>query len=1108
MSKDNKYQHQIGEGLTLLREALSPYVRRQLRARYKDAWWREGAEPHVRSMTELRSRLERAKSDDERFGLLDIQALLTILNNVWGEAFQADLGQAGRNYANELRDYRNRWAHQGDFTIQDAYRFFDTTTRLLEMIAAPQRAQTGETAQAIMIEINDQDRRATPALFQTRPSSAVLRPWREIATPHPDVSAGRYQQAEFAADLYQVITGRASAEYADPKQFFERTYFTEGLSQLLSRAWLRLNGTGGDPVVELQTNFGGGKTHSMLALYHLFGGQIEPSEISGINKITKLMGSSNPPLPKVKWAVLACNHLAVDSPWAKSDGTEIHTLWGEMAWQLGGKQGYDMVAEADRQGVSPGGKKLIDLFERFGPALVLIDEWVVYARMLIGKEGLPAGTFDANMSFVQSLTEAAKATKHTLVVAAIPASEIEVGGENGQFALGRIRNVFSRVEAIWKPASAEEAFEIVRRRLFEPLSDKAIEQRNAVCKAYATLYSENRGDFPPECYELTYEERLKSAYPIHPELFDRLYQDWSTLERFQLTRGVLRLMATVIHELWMRGDSSLMIQPGTVPLDSQTVRTEFSRHLPDGWNAVLDKDVDGSQSRTLILDQQNPALGRFSACRRVARTVFIGSAPTTGAQRARGILEVRVKLGCAQPGETPATFGDALNRLTEQLTYLYLDAAHYWYDTHPTITRIAADRAAQFEHKSDLIEDEITRRVREMTRSNRGDFTSVHAMPNDGSDVPDESSCRLVILRPNVAHRSNSQESPALEAAQNILDKRGNVSRQYRNMLVFLASDADRLTELRQAVQNWLAWTSIQQEKDSLNLDANQLQQVSRQIKRYEDAITAQIMETYSYLLVPTQDGTSPMEWQVSRLQGGESLVLRAARKLLNEQTLITEWSPTLLRMELDRNLWKNQDYLSVRQIWEYLAQYLYLPRLKNSDVLVKAIRSGVGSLNWVDYFAYAASVNTENHHFVGLVTSAMPDIYLDGQSVLVKPEVAARQREAERQAETPIMPVQGVEHPIGEPRSETDISATQQTVTIIRRFHGSVELDPTRPGRDAGRVADEVISHLTGLVGAKARIILEIQVDVPGGIPEDKIRTINENCNTLKFKEHGFEES
>jgi len=1095
----------IGQGLETLRKALAPYIKRQLASVYKDKWWSLGAEPHVSRMAELKTKLAKAKDDDARLSMLDIAALFTVIDRAWGEAFQADLGKAGRSYVNELSDVRNRWAHQESFTLDSTYRAFDTMTRLLEMVTAPERVETAEMARKIMGEINEQSKASQPALMQTASgASASLKPWREVATPHPDVASGKFQQAEFAADLFQVITGRASEEYKNPKEFFRRTYFTVGLSQLLGRAWQRLSGTGGDPVVELQTNFGGGKTHSLLALYHLFSGAVKTTDVEGVENIGAQTKNLPEKLPTANRAVLACNSLSVDSPWKKPDGTVIRTLWGEMAWQLGGKDGYKLVAEADKQSVSPGGEKLTQLFEQYGPALILIDEWVVYARQLIGKENLPAGSFDVNMSFVQSLTEAAKAAGNTLVVAAIPASDVEVGGENGRTALERIRNVFGRVETIWKPASAEEAFEIVRRRLFDALSEKNEKERDKVCRAFAEMYRENRGDFPPECREADYEERLKHAYPIHPELFDRLYQDWSTLERFQLTRGVLRMMASVIHEMWARGDHALMIMPSNLPLDSQAVRTEFTRHLADGWSAVIDKDIDGSTSKPFNLDSVTPSLGRYSASRRVARTVFVGSAPSSAGQRIRGLEEVRVKLGCAQPGESVATFGDALRRLSEQLSYLYSDGSRYWFDTHITINRTAADRAAIYERKPEIVEDEIVRRLRDTTRHDRGEFTAVHTVPSDSSDVPDEMSCRLVVLNPKYSQRAKQKDSKAVEAAQDILEHRGNSPRLYRNMLIFIAADADRLPELQEAVRLWKAWTSIEEEKEQLNLDPVTERQVKKQIQSNEDTITERMKETFCHLLVPTQEGTSSIEWQSTKLQG-DNLVARASKKLIADQSMIPNWSAALLRMELDKWLWKEKDHIKVKDVWEYFAQYIYLPRLKDEQTLIGAIRAGVGSLTWKDFFAYASAVRDDGH-YVGLVTGANPSITLDSVSVLVKPDAAKKQREEElaKEERPQFQPnLDGTPDNIKEPAPGEAIAIPP---ALITHFHGTVELDPTRMGRDAGRIADEIVAHLTSIGGAKAKITLEIDVEVPNGIPEDRVRIVNENSNTLKFKNQGFE--
>src|SRR6185369_3218555 len=254
-------------------------------------------------------------------------------------------------------------------------------------------------------------------------------------------------------------------------------------------------------------------------------------------------------------------------------------------------------------------------------------------------------------------------------------------------------------------------------------------------RAFAEFYRAQHQEFPPECHESDYEKRIKAAYPIHPEIFDRLYTDWSTLVKFQRTRGVLRLMAAVIHSLWEKGDRNPLILPANIPIDDPRVQFELTRYLSDNWVPVIEKDVDGPSALPLRLDGEVPNLGKFAACRRVARTIYLGSAPTAGAAN-RGIEDRQIKLGCVMPGESPAVFGDALRRLSSAATFLYQDGARYWYSTQPTVTKLAEDRAEQLKRNPDPVVAEIGNRLRADLRV-MGDFRRIHTMPQSGADVPD-----------------------------------------------------------------------------------------------------------------------------------------------------------------------------------------------------------------------------------------------------------------------------------------------------------------------------------------------------------------------------------
>jgi len=353
---------------------------------------------------------------------------------------------------------------------------------------------------------------------------------------------------------------------------------------MLNSVVRRLTGQGGDPVVQLQTAFGGGKTHAMMAVYHLAKCEKPVAHLPGIPPILDEMKISE--LPQTRIAVLDGNSLSPSHP-RKRGNLNINTIWGEMAWQIGGEEGYKMLDHADRDGTSPGKEILAKIFKRFSPCIVLMDETVAYIRQFVENKTYSGGTFGSNMAFIQALTEAIGQVPSAMVFASLPESDLEAGGERGKHALRQLEHLFHRIEAIWKPVSSEEGFEIVRRRLFTPLTNNEI--RDAVCKSFADTYIE-KGNYPAETKESAYFQRMTSAYPFHPEIFDRLYEDWASLENFQRTRGVLRLMAMVVHRLWVDGNQDYLIMPSSIPMYDTQVKNELVRYLPTGWEPVLDRD--------------------------------------------------------------------------------------------------------------------------------------------------------------------------------------------------------------------------------------------------------------------------------------------------------------------------------------------------------------------------------------------------------------------------------------------------------------------------------------------------------------------------------------
>ena len=1082
----------VFEGMEVLPEALTPFVEKRLENTLTGHWQVQVAE---------KLRLRAANGEIA----WDQAALLNAMDRYWGDAFRTVLGRAERAIVNELIDVRNKLSHNETFTYDDAERALDSMRRLMEAIGAGDTAeQLGKMRDTILrtkfTELQrNEERRGTRRQGISVEVAGGLLPWREVIEPHEDVATGEFRQAEFAADLGKVHGGSAPSEYRDAREFFGRTYLTDGLRTLLVGAAKRLSGTGGDPVVELQTNFGGGKTHSMLALYHM-AGETPARDLPGLDQLLSEHGVAIP--ESISRAVVVGTSRGPQDTIAGESGREIRTTWGEMAWQLGGAAAFDRIAENDAKGIAPGSELLESIFRDCAPCLILIDEWVAYLRQIYKTNGLPSGSFDANLSFVQSLTEAVKTSPGTVLVAALPASQIEVGGEGGAEALARLKQTFSRVESSWRPASQEESYEIVRRRLFKDIPGDRFHHRDNTLKQFAKLYRDNANEFPSGSADEDYRRKLEKAYPIHPELFDQLYTSWGSLERFQRTRGVLRLMAQAIHELWMNNDPSVMIMPGGIAVGSNRVEPELLHYLDVSWQSIIAGDVDGVGSIPYKIDQSAPNLNRHSAARRVARAVFMGTAPVHS-QENKGLDDKQINLGVVQPGERPAIFGDALRRLGNQARFLHGDLGRYWYSMSASLNRLAADRAEQIEEALVVIEIDKTLAAYINGLGDRGHFDAVQVAPGNSGDIPDEAGgVRAVVL--GVAHPHSGREgSEALKTARDMLLHRGSTPRVYRNMLVFLTAEARQIDNLKDAMRGVLAWEGIVRDTERLNLTQSDSALARDKAAEVKETMRTRLREAWCYLLYPVQDGAeAEVTWISGKAPVQDGILGRASKRLVDEEALLTELGPGRLDRELQRYIWNGKDHVSLKDLWEYVNRYTYLPRLKNRSVLVKTIGSAVGGL-LPGPFAYAESWDEATGDYRGLVidNAGNVQIVIDSESVIVNPAVAEANRPApptrteHRPDETP--PPDPAEVPDKDAEDPTPPAEVKPT-----RFIGTVMISADRPARDIHQIVEAVIEQLTTLPGSEVTLKLEIDAEVPSGLDRGKVRTLIENANTLDFIE------
>ena len=1086
----------VFEGLELLPEALIPFVEKHLDGKVKGHW-----------RAKVMERVDGLRSNSSGKIKWDLAGVLKAMMFFWKECFSMVLGRAERALISELLEVRNRHAHNEPFSYDDAERALDSMRRLLEAISAGKAASELARMRDTILRTKfteqqrNEERRKPPQLdISYEPISGLL-PWREVVEPHQDVAMGDFQQAEFAANLSTVHEGDGSDEYSNPHEFFSRTYLTDGLSRLLEGAAKRLSGEPADPVVELQTNFGGGKTHSMLALYHM-AGKAKTQDLPGLDQ---LLAEKKLTVPeKVSRAVLvgtASGPLDPQSRKAKRS-RKINTMWGEMAFQLGGERAFQMVAEQDAKGIAPGSGLLQAIFEKCAPNLILVDEWVVYLRQIYKMDGLPSGSFDANLSFVQSLTEAVKVSPKTLLVATLPASQIEVGGEGGKEALDRLKRTFSRIESSWRPASQEESYEIVRRRLFKQIPGDKYAHRDNTLKQFARMYRDNANDFPLGCADEDYRRKLEKAYPIHPDLFDHLYTAWGSLEAFQRTRGVLRLMAQVIHELWMSGDPSVMIMPGNIAIGSERVETELRRYLPDAWQSIIAGDVDGENSTPYTIDRAAANLNRSGATRRVARAVFMATAPSEGQQNP-GISDKQINLGVVQPGEKTAIFGDALRRLTNQAKFMHSDRGRCWYSMSPSLNRMAADRAEQKDEA--VVQEKIDKKLTSYVKGikDRGHFDKVQVALGGSAEVPDEpDGVRAVVL--GITHPHGGRNgSDALDEVKDILNRRGNSQRVYRNTLVFFAADGKQLDGLKSAMRTSLAWSDmlIDAQSGRLDLKTSDIVRVDEKSKEWENTVLTRLKETWCYLICPYQESPqSEIDFASSKVNAQDGVFDRASKKLNREGYLFYEFGPRNLNRTLKSYIWKERSHLHLKDLWEYLSSYIYLPRLKGKEVLVRTVQGAIGEIV-PGPFAYAERWDEESQTYQGLAidNSSSAFVTIDSDSLIVRSDVA----EAHRPESAPDPDGDGVSEPDPSGKNgggDTTASPGSAEESKPTRFQGTVMLPADRPSRDMGDIVEGIVEQLTELPDAEVTLKLEIDAEVPSGLDKAKVRTLIENANTLKF--------
>jgi len=710
-------------------------------------------------------------------------------------------------------------------------------------------------------------------------------PWFKNVKPHKDIQDGHLDESIFAANLSEVASGKGREIYTNPEMFFQKTFFTSGLKNIAKRAIKGLNGgqDSDNRIVSLQTGFGGGKTHTLISLYHIakLGKKANESEFT--KQLLDEIGK-----PKFDSANVAVFTNNTNDPiqGRKVKGTRIRTIWGEIAYQLGGMEGYNLIKENDEKLVAPKGlfKKIL---EEYNPSLILIDELADYCVSAANVKVEKGSLMDQTISFLQELTSAVSETDNTILICTLPASKLEITASDlGEQILTALENRLDRYGAKQKPVEEEEVFEVVKRRLFEDLGD--IKETEKVISEYSEMYHSLFAEIPEHAIKSEYKDKLRRAYPFHPELIDIFRLKWASNPYFQRTRGVLRILGSIISDLWKRqnsltGNNSLIHTSDVSFSNVEALSSQITTLFGAGYDAVIQADISGTSSNAFYIDNEVKALGKYNITQGIASTILLGTFGTQGQNK--GISLPELKLYTIKPGSfNHNDINGALDRFEDKAHYLYYSSsAHkrYWFHTKPNIN-ILINQAKNDINNSD-IESEILKRITERIKS----INLFNVIVNPSEDIPEQQKPTLLILSPKYLLNQSDINEKTKRVIEKIATKKGKSERIYRNTILFLACSEIGISKLNADIRDYLGCQKINQEYAS-QLEKEQKSDVKQRIDDASKQTDNSIAVAYSQVLKHTgSDGIRVHQLKQFKSNIDEQINSYLINELKNEEWIL-----------------------------------------------------------------------------------------------------------------------------------------------------------------------------------------------------------------------------
>ncbi|MBN1185441.1 MAG: DUF499 domain-containing protein [Bacteroidales bacterium] len=856
MTKDSLFK-----ALGLFIEAFRPYIVLKLTENAGDKWdkwFYEALSDAQKANWDLG-----IKNGTPPVNLIDFHHLKSFAIK-YKDLLKSDFGRDASKlptWLQEIADVRNKCNHFQEVEERDIRRAFDNMIdianilKLKELKVEIERLQRGESVEPKVKEMK---------------TSYGLVPWFKNVTPHLDIRQGNLDESVFAANLAEVALGHGREVYQNPSVFFSKTYFTEGLKNVAKRVIKGLNGEedAENRVISLQTGFGGGKTHTLISLYHIAKSGKKLGNLLHTQSLLDYIGK--PDFDNASIAIFTNRTNDPTQGRKTEDGLTIRTLWGELAYQLAGKTGYEVIRPNDENRTAPKGL-FKEVLKNTSNALILIDELADYCVAASGVQVGGSTLSDQTISFIQELSETVASMNNCVLVATLPASVEEVANsEKAAQILNSLSNRLGRVGADTKPVADEEIFEVIRYRLFENIGSNDI--INNTVNKYCELYSELKTEVPDYASRSEYKERIKKSYPFHPELIDIFRIKWASNHNFQRTRGVLRLLASIVTDLWRRQESltgtNALIHISDINFSNlDALSGQLKKLYGNGYDAVLTADVSGKSSNAFRIDKSKKELGDYNLAEGLASAILLGSFGSTGSNKGTSVPEL--KLATIKPNSfNHNNIHTALDLLEESAHYLYYSTTghkRYWFHTKPNINILINQGKGDI--KDVDIEADIIRRLHEKSRS----IQLFNVIVNPSEDIPEQQKPTLVILSPKYLANPDHLNGNTKPIIEKIATKKGNSERIYRNTMLFLVCSEVTFGKLQSDIRDYLACSKISTEYAN-QLERDQKDDIKRRIEESSKDSEKSLAAAYSIIV------------KYSVKNGFEKLLLRQFKESFDSQ--------------------------------------------------------------------------------------------------------------------------------------------------------------------------------------------------------------------------------